>query len=84
MVQGHLLEGMWSTAIRHTEMVWRLATVRVAVSSTAQFVLGRSPSKAFWVDVVDEMLIEFQEQAEQCSSLVNSGTRVCDLILGPP
>jgi hypothetical protein len=46
-------------------------------------VLGRSPSNAFWVEVLEELVTEFKEQAEWCSHLEYSGLRVCDLILVP-
>jgi hypothetical protein len=48
-----------------------------------QSMLGRSPSDAFWVEVVDELVVEFQEQLERRSHLENFDTRICDLILGP-
>jgi hypothetical protein len=38
----------------------------------------------FQVDIVDEMLIEFSEQAKWCSCFENSGMRLYDLILRPP
>jgi hypothetical protein len=40
----------------------------------------RSPTEAFQMDVMEEMLPEFQEQAERCSCRKNSGMRICDLI----
>jgi hypothetical protein len=46
-------------------------------------VLGRLPSEVFQVDVVGDMVKKFQERAEWCSHLRDSGSRVCDLILGP-
>jgi hypothetical protein len=58
-VQGHLLEGMKSATICHTELAGQLTALRAAVSSATQFVLGCSPSEALWVEVVDEMLFEF-------------------------
>jgi hypothetical protein len=42
--------------------------------------VGRSPTEAFQMDIMEEMLREFQEQAERCSCLKNSGMRICDLI----
>jgi hypothetical protein len=36
------------------------------------------------VDIVDEMLVEFSEQAKWCSCFENSGMRLYDLILRPP
>jgi hypothetical protein len=58
--------------------------LRVAMSSIVQSMLGCLPSEAFRVEVVDEMLADFWEQAEWCSHRKNSGMRVCDPILGPP
>jgi hypothetical protein len=46
-------------------------------------VLRCSLSKAFWVEVVDEILAEFWEKAEWCSRLMYFGMRVFDRILGP-
>jgi hypothetical protein len=60
-VRSHLLEGMQMTALRHTE----IAVLRAAVSSTMQSVLGRSPTEACQVDVVDELLAAFWEQEER-------------------
>jgi hypothetical protein len=44
---------------------------------------GCPPTDAFGMDVVEEMLIEFQEQEERRSRLEKSGVRIRDLILGP-
>jgi predicted naringenin-chalcone synthase len=46
-------------------------------------VLKRSPTEAFQVDVVDDLLAEFQKE-ERRSCLEKSDTRVCDRILGLP
>jgi hypothetical protein len=54
----------------------------VAISLIAQSVHGCFPIEAFQVDIVGKMLAKFQEQAEQCLYLKNSGSRVYDLILG--
>jgi hypothetical protein len=75
---------MRRVAICHTEMAQQLTVLRAAVSSITWSVLGRFPSEAFRVEVVDEMLADFWEQAEWCSHRKNSGMRVCDPILGPP
>jgi hypothetical protein len=42
-------------------MAEKLAALRVVVSSIAEFVLGRSPTETFLVEVVDEMVAEFQK-----------------------
>jgi hypothetical protein len=46
--------------------------------------LGRSPTKAFYMDIVDEMLVEFREQVERHSHLKKLGVRIYDLILQLP
>jgi hypothetical protein len=40
--------------------------------------------RVFQVDIVDEMLIKFLEQAKWCSCFENSSMRLYDLILRPP
>jgi hypothetical protein len=65
-------------------MAGQFATLQVLVSFTAQSMLGRSPTEAFRLDVLEEMLTEFQEQAEQRHRLKSSGIRICDLILELP
>jgi hypothetical protein len=61
-VRGHLSEGMQIAAIRQTEMDEQFAMLRVAVPSTAESVLGRSPTEAFRVFIVDELVTDFQKQ----------------------
>jgi hypothetical protein len=65
-------------------MVEQLAVLWATVSSTAEFVLGRLPTKALQVKVVDELVARFQKQEERHLHLEKSIMRVCDLILGPP
>jgi hypothetical protein len=83
-VRNHLSKGMHIVVLRHTEMVEELAALWAAVSSTTKFMLGRLPNEAVRVEVVDELIAEFQRQEEWCSFLERPGTRVCDLILGLP
>jgi hypothetical protein len=54
------------------------------VSSTTEFVLGRSPNETFWVEIVDELIAKFWRQEEWRSCFERPGARVYDLILGPP
>jgi hypothetical protein len=54
-----------------------------AVSYVVECVLRCSPTKAFWVDVVNELATEFQKQEERRSHREKSSVRVYDLILGP-
>jgi hypothetical protein len=53
------------------------------MSLVAQSMLGRLPIDISQVGVMGEMFARFKEQAEWCSCLKTSGSRVCDLILGP-
>jgi hypothetical protein len=46
--------------------------------------VGCSPNEDFRVEVVDELLIEFQERVEWHLRLETSGMRICDMILRPP
>jgi hypothetical protein len=50
---------MQITAPSHIEMVEQLAALQAAVSFTTEFVLGRSPTEAFHLEVGDELVIEF-------------------------
>jgi hypothetical protein len=59
MGRGQLLEGMWIATVRHTEMVEQLTALWTVVSSTVQSVLGCSPTEGFWVDILDDLLVEF-------------------------
>jgi hypothetical protein len=58
-VRNFLLEGMRVANLCHTEVVGELAVLRVAVSSAMELVLGRSPDETFWVEVMDELVVEF-------------------------
>jgi hypothetical protein len=60
-VRSHLLEGMRVVALHHTEMTTKIATLQVVVSSTVEFMLGRVPTKTLWVEVVHELVAEFQK-----------------------
>jgi hypothetical protein len=83
-VRGHLSEAMQIAAICHTEMAEQFVVLWAAVSFTAESVVERSHTEAFWVYVVDKLVTEFQKQQEWRSCLEKSDMRVCDLILGPP
>jgi hypothetical protein len=50
---------MWITALYHAELAKELATLWVAVFSTADFTLGRSPNETFRVTVVGELVAKF-------------------------
>jgi hypothetical protein len=46
--------------LHHTEMVGELARLRVALSSTAELLLGRPPNETFRVEVTKELVAKFQ------------------------
>jgi hypothetical protein len=81
-LQGPLHEGMQFGAAYHTEVAMWLVVLWAVVSSVAQFILGCLPADVFHAEVVGEMVTKFQEQAEQCLHLEDSGSRVYNLILG--
>jgi hypothetical protein len=39
----------------------RAAVLQMVVSFAVEFTLVRSPDKNFWVDVVDELVVEFRK-----------------------
>jgi hypothetical protein len=64
-------------------MVGELATLQATVTSGTELVLGRSPNETFRVEIVDELVAQFQKLEELCSWLERPGVRICDLLLGP-
>jgi hypothetical protein len=58
-VRTHLLEGMQIATLRHTEMAGVLAALPVVVSSAVELELGHLPNETFWVEVVEELVVEF-------------------------
>jgi hypothetical protein len=83
-LRNHLSEGMHIAALCRTEMVGKLAVLQATVSSTMELALGHSPDETFRVEVVGELVAEFQKLEEQCSWLERRGTSICDLLLGSP
>jgi hypothetical protein len=65
-------------------MLRELAVLWVVVSSAAELVLGCSPNEIFRVEVMDELVAEFQRLDELCSRLERPSVRICDLLLGMP
>jgi hypothetical protein len=53
------LEGMQIGSLRHAEMIKELLTLQVVISSATEIVLGRLPTEALRVEVVDELVAEF-------------------------
>jgi hypothetical protein len=58
---------MQVAALYHTEMARELVVLQVAVSSTVELVLGHMPDETFWVEVVDELVVEFSKPEERHS-----------------
>jgi hypothetical protein len=83
-VRNDLSKGMRSTALCHTEMAGELATLWMVVSSIMESVLGHLPDETFPVEVVGELVTEFQRLEKRRSWLKQPGARICDLLLGPP
>jgi hypothetical protein len=83
-VRNHLSEGMRLAALHHTEMAGELAVLWVMVSSTAELLLGRSANEIFRVEVLGELVVEFQRLEEWHSRLEWPAMRICDLLLRPP
>jgi hypothetical protein len=83
-VRNHLPGRMRAATLHHTEMVRELTALEAAVSPTSESVLGRSHDETFPVEVVDELVAEFQKLEELCSRLEWPSASFCDLLLGPP
>jgi hypothetical protein len=60
-VRSHVSEGMQIAALCCTMMVKELTALWPAVSSTTEFTHGRSPNEAFWMEVVDELVVEVRK-----------------------
>jgi hypothetical protein len=80
---GPLYDGMRFAAARHSEVAMQLSALWAIVSLAAQSILGHLLVDGSHVGVMGEMAVRFQERAEWCSCLEASGSRVCNLILGP-
>jgi hypothetical protein len=75
---------MQIAALCHTKLARELTAFQVALSSTVELALGRSPDETFRVDVVGELVAEFWKLEEWRSHLEEPSARICDLLLGPP
>jgi hypothetical protein len=71
-------------ALRQSKMVGELPALRVAVSSSAESMLGCSSSDTFCIGVVGELAVEFQKMEERQLRLEWPVAGICDLLLGPP
>jgi hypothetical protein len=76
--------GMHLAAIRHTKMAGEITALWAVVSSTVKSALGRSPNDTFHVEVVGELVAEFQRLEERHSWLERPVVRICDLLLRLP
>jgi hypothetical protein len=79
-----LLERMWFAAIHHIEMARELVALRATVTSATELVLGRPPDETVWVEIMDELVAQFQKLEDQYSWLELPDARICDLLLRPP
>jgi hypothetical protein len=88
-VRGNLTEGLQIVVIGHTKMVEQFTMLRAMVSFATESVLGRSPTKAFWlVDRLEEVIgqIRAEQVARRAAdaeleALWSSATRVQSLAL---
>jgi hypothetical protein len=71
-------------ALCHTEIAIEFGVLRTAVSSVMESVVWHSPSDTFHMEVVSELVAEFQKMEDQCLRLERPDMRICDLLLGPP
>jgi hypothetical protein len=60
---------MQASALHHTGVVGELTVLRVAMSSTVELVLGRSPGQTSRVEVVSKLTAKFRKLEELCSWL---------------
>jgi hypothetical protein len=83
-VRNHLSEGIQLMALRHTEMAGEPVALQAVVSSAVESAHGHSPDEIFYVEVVGELVAEFQMMDKWCSWLEWHTVRICDILLGPP
>jgi hypothetical protein len=76
-----LHEGMHFVVAQQTEVATQLSTLRAVVSLAAQSILGHLPIDISQAGIVGVMVVRFQEQADWCSCLEVSGSKVCGLVL---
>jgi hypothetical protein len=60
-VRDHLSKGMWLAALHHTKMDGELPMIQAVVSFAMESTLGRKPNDTFHVEVVGELVAEFQK-----------------------
>jgi hypothetical protein len=74
---------MCLAAVHHAEMATQLSALWAAVSLATQSVLGHLPVDTPQAGIVGEIVVQFQERADQCSCLEAIGQEICDNVLGP-
>jgi hypothetical protein len=75
---------MWPAALPYTEMVRELTTFWVVVSSVMESMLGRSSSDTTHMEVLGELVTEFQKEEGRHSRFERPTTRIYNPFLGPP
>jgi hypothetical protein len=75
-VGHHLSEGRRDAAIRHTEMAGEPAALQASVSYAVVSALGHSSNDTFRVEVVGELVADFQKLEERRSRLERLGVRI--------
>jgi hypothetical protein len=74
---------MQAAALNYAGAVRELITLRAAMSSATELVLGRSPGETSRVEVMNELTAKFQELEELSSRPNGSRARIYSLILVP-
>jgi hypothetical protein len=77
-VSHHLSEGL-RLALYHTKMVGDIAALPAVVSSAMELALRRSPNDTFHVEVVGELVAEFQMLEEPAPWATEEGSMTCSL-----
>jgi hypothetical protein len=62
----HLSEEMWLVALCHTEVARELTAFWVAMSSVMESVLGRWPGDTSRMEVVGDLVTQFQKVEDWC------------------
>jgi hypothetical protein len=75
---------MHITALHDAETTRELAVLQVVASFAMELALGCSPDETLQVEVVGELVAEFQKLEEWHSLLERPDKRIYDLLLGPP
>jgi hypothetical protein len=82
--RNHLFEKMWAASICHIEMAGELAALQTTVTSVAESMLGCSPDETFRVEIMDELVTQFQKLEDLCLRLERPDVKIYDLLLVLP